>query len=120
MPDSNESMKKIEAVIKEGYVDAVRKALDSAGFSSMTVYPVRGRGASGGIELEWRAGTYKVDFLHKVMLMIVVKSEHYRQVVDIIVDVCKDDPTTGAGKIFVSTVDEVIRIRTGESNRDAL
>lgn len=120
MPDSNGSMKKIEAVIKEGYLDAVRKALDIAGFSSMTVYPVRGRGASGGIELEWRAGTYKVDFLHKVLLMIVVKEEHYRQVVDIIVNVCKDDLTAGAGKIFVSTVDEVIRIRTGESNREAL
>ena len=126
MPDSSQNeltitpMKKIEAVIKEGYVDAVRKALDTAGFSSMTIYPVRGRGASGGLELEWRAGTYKVDFLHKMMLMIVVREAHYRQVVDIIVDVCKDDPTGGAGKIFVSTVDEVIRIRTGEANAEAL
>jgi nitrogen regulatory protein P-II 1 len=113
-------MKKIEAVIKEGYVDAVREALDQAGFSSMTIYPVRGRGASGGLELEWRAGTYKVDFLHKMMLMIVVPESRYRQVVEIIVQVCKDDPTGGAGKIFVSTVDEVIRIRTGEANIEAL
>jgi len=113
-------MKKIEAVIKEGYVEAVREALDQAGFSSMTIYPVRGRGASGGLELEWRAGTYKVDFLHKMMLMIVVPESRYRQVVDIIVQVCKDDPTGGAGKIFVSTVAEVIRIRTGESNIEAL
>jgi nitrogen regulatory protein P-II 1 len=113
-------MKKIEAIIKEEYVDAVRKALDTAGFSSMTVYPVRGRGASGGLELEWRAGTYKVDFLHKVMLMLVVRDDFYKVAVEIIVDVCKEDPTGGAGKIFVSPVDEVIRIRTGERNTEAL
>jgi nitrogen regulatory protein PII len=61
-----------------------------------------------------------VDFLHKIVLMLVVKDEDYRMVVDIIVDVCKSDLTGGAGKIFVSTVDEVIRIRTGERNEDAL
>jgi nitrogen regulatory protein P-II 1 len=113
-------MKKIEAVIKEEYVDAVRQALEIAGFSSMTIYPVRGRGASGGMELEWRAGTYKVNFLHKVMLMLVVKEDWYKVAIEIIVDVCKDDLTGGAGKIFVSTVDEVIRIRTGEANTEAL
>jgi nitrogen regulatory protein P-II 1 len=121
MPEYRVSgMKKIEAVIKEEYIDAVRKALDTAGFSSMTIYPVRGRGSSGGMELEWRAGTYKVDFLHKVMLMLVVKEEWYKVAINIIVDVCKDDSTGGAGKIFVSTVDEVIRVRTGEYNTEAL
>lgn len=113
-------MKKIEAVIKEDHVDAIRKALDTAGFSSMTIYPVRGRGASGGMELEWRAGTYKVDFMQKVMLMLVVRDDFYKVAVEIIEEVCKADPTGGAGKIFVSTVDEVIRIRTGERNTEAL
>ena len=113
-------MKRIEAVIKEEYVEPVKVALEKAGFPSMTIYPVRGRGASGGLELEWRAGTYKVDFLHKVMLMLVTKDEYYKVAVEVIMDVCKDDPTGGAGKIFVSPVDEVFRIRTGERNTEAL
>ncbi len=113
-------MKRIEAIIKEENLDAVKEALDAAGFVGMTVYNVRGRGTSGGMSLEWRAGTYKVDFLHKIALVLVVKEADYRQVVDIIVDVCKADLTGGAGKIFVSTVDEVIRIRTGERDENAL
>ncbi len=113
-------MKRIEAVIKEENLDAVKDALDKAGFAGMTVFNAKGRGTSGGINLEWRAGTYKVDFLHKIVLMLVVKDEDYRKVVDIVVEVCKSDLTGGAGKIFVSTVDEVIRIRTGERDNEAL
>lgn len=113
-------MKRIEAVIKEEHLDEVKAALDVAGFSGMTIYHVKGRGSSGGLELEWRAGKYKVDFLHKIMLLLVVKDEDYRRAVDIIIDVCRSDATGGAGKIFVSTVDEVFRIRTGERDSDAL
>jgi nitrogen regulatory protein P-II 1 len=113
-------MKRIEAVIKEEQLDAVKEALDAAGFVGMTVCPVKGRGTSGGINLAWRAGTYRVDFLHKILLMLVVKDADYGKVVDIIIEVCKTDLTGGAGKIFVSTVDEVIRIRTGERNEDAV
>ncbi len=113
-------MKKIEAIIKEENLDAVKDALEAAGFIGMTVYSVKGRGMGGGITLEWRAGTYKVDFLHKIMLMIVVPESDYQKVVDIIVEICRADVASGAGKIFVSTVDEVIRIRTGERNEAAL
>jgi nitrogen regulatory protein P-II 1 len=113
-------MKKIEAVIKEECLDAVNEALSEAGFTGMTVYPVRGHGTEGGITLQWRAGTYKVDFLSKLMLMIVVEDQDYPQVVAIISRVCREEQTGGAGKIFVSTVDEVIRIRTGERNGQAL
>lgn len=113
-------MKRIEAIIKEEQLPAVKDALEAAGYTGMTIFPVRGRGTGGGLELEWRAGKYKVDFLHKMMLMLVVKDEYYKVVVEIIVDVCKEDQTGGAGKIFVSTVDEVIRIRTGERNTEAL
>lgn len=113
-------MKRIEAIIKEESLDAVKTALDAAGFVGMTVFNCRGRGTSGGINLEWRAGTYRVDFLHKLMLMLVVKDEEAPRAIEIISEVCKADPAGGAGKIFVSGVEEVIRIRTGERNEDAL
>jgi nitrogen regulatory protein P-II 1 len=113
-------MKKIEAVIKPEHLDAVKEALTEAGFVGMTVFPVKGRGTKGGITLEWRASTYTVDLLSKMMLMLVVKEADYRKAVAIIVNVCQADSTGGAGKIFVSTVDEVIRIRTGERNEAAL
>jgi nitrogen regulatory protein P-II 1 len=113
-------VKKIEAIIKEETLDSVKEALANAGFMGLTAYSVKGRGTKGGITLEWRAGSYKVDLLSKVMIMLVVPESEYRKAVDIIIDVCKADVTGGAGKIFVSTVDEVIRIRTGERNEDAL
>ncbi|MEB3286349.1 MAG: P-II family nitrogen regulator [Vampirovibrionales bacterium] len=113
-------MKRIEAIIKEENLDAVKSALDEAGFVGMTVFNCRGRGNSGGIDLEWRAGTYRVDFLHKIMLMLVVGENDVQKVVDIIIQVCQADETGGAGKIFISPVDEVIRIRTGERNEQAL
>lgn len=113
-------MKRIEAVIKAENLDEVKDALNAAGFTGMTVFHAKGRGTSGGIDLEWRAGTYKVEFLHKIVLMLVVNDEDCRKVADIIVEVCKSDQTGGAGKIFISTVDEVIRIRTGERDQDAI
>lgn len=113
-------MKRIEAIIKEESLDAVKTSLDAAGFVGMTIFNCRGRGTSGGINLEWRAGTYRVDFLHKIMLMLVVRDEEAPKVIDIIMEVCKEDQTGGAGKIFVSSVEEVIRIRTGERNEQAL
>lgn len=113
-------MKRIEAIIKEENLDTVKAALDTAGFVGMTIFNCRGRGTSGGINLEWRAGTYRVDFLHKIMLMLVVKDDDAPKVIDIIMEVCREDLTGGAGKIFVSPVEEVIRIRTGERNESAL
>ncbi|HEY9686493.1 MAG TPA: P-II family nitrogen regulator [Coleofasciculaceae cyanobacterium] len=113
-------MKRIEAIIKEENLDAVKAALEAAGFIGLTVFNCRGRGTGGGINLEWRAGTYKVDLLHKIMLMMIVKDHETTTVTDIILEVCKVDATSGAGKIFISPVEEVIRIRTNERNEDAL
>ena len=113
-------MKRIEAIIKEETLDTIKGALDSAGFVGLTVFPCRGRGRSGGISLEWRAGTYRVDLLYKVMLMLVVRDEAVKTVTDIIVEACKEDPAGGAGKIFISPVESVIRISTGEVDEDAL
>jgi len=113
-------MKRIEAIIKEENLDGVKDALDAAGFTGLTVLNCRGRGTQGGINLEWRARTYRVDLLHKLMLMLVVKDEDVQTVVDCIVSVCQSDPTAGAGKIFISPVEQVIRIRTGERDDAAL
>jgi nitrogen regulatory protein P-II 1 len=112
-------MKKIEAVIREEKTQEVRVALEEAGFMGMTVYEVKGRGAQGGISLQWRVGDYRIDLLPKKMIMLVVKDQDYQKVVDII---CKFSKTgaAGDGKIFISTVDEVIRVRTEECGEEAL
>ena len=112
--------KKIEAIIKEEHLNPVKEALEEAGYTEMTFYPVKGRGTKGGVYLEWRAGPYKVDFLSKVLLMLVVHNRDYKEVVHIITRVCKSDTAGGAGKIFISPVEEIIRIRTGERNEFAL
>lgn len=115
-------MKRIEAIIKDESLDRVKYALGEAGFTGMTVINCRGRGSGGGIDLQWRATTYTVDLLHKIMLILVVKDENVQQVIDIIVKECQgqEDDTTGTGKIFVSPVEQVVRIRTNEQNEDAL
>lgn len=113
-------MKRIEAIIKEEHLDGVKTALDANGIVGLTISHCRGRGKSGGISLEGRAGTYRVDLLHKVMIMLVVRDEDVTKVTDSIMTVCQTDPTGGAGKIFISPIDDVIRIRTGERGEAAI
>ncbi|HBF35743.1 MAG TPA: P-II family nitrogen regulator [Firmicutes bacterium] len=112
-------MKKIEAIIREEKLQEVRVALEEAGFIGMTVFDVKGRGAQGGISLQWRVGDYRIDLLPKKMIMLVVKDQDYPKVVDVICKVSKTG-AAGDGKIFVSTIDEVIRVRTEESGEPAL
>lgn len=112
-------MKKIEAIIREEKLQDIRIALEEQGFASMTVYDVKGRGAQGGITLQWRVGDYRIDFLPKRLIMLVVKDDEAKKVVDAICQVCQTG-TAGDGKIFISTIDEVIRIRTGENGETAL
>ena len=85
----------------------------------MTVTPVRGRGRGGGLQLQWRTGTYKVDLLPKVMLTIILSDEN----VDKTVEAIKSAAHTGDkgdGVIFISPVDNVIRISSGEEGREAI
>ena len=112
-------MKKIEAIIREEKLEELRVALDAQGFSSMTVFDVKGRGAQGGISLQWRVGEYKIEFLPKKMVMLAVKDEDCRKVVAAVCQVCQTGDA-GDGKIFISTLDEVIRVRTGEAGEGAL
>ena len=114
-------MKRIEAIIKEENLESVKSALDEAGFTGMTFFHCLGRGTSGGVNLEWRAGTYRVDFLEKIMLLIVVQDDQVEQVTDIIIRLCQNgDVTGGSGKIFISSIEQVIRVRTSEQNENAL
>lgn len=105
------TLKKIEAIIKEEHLDALKKALKEAGFLGLTIFPVKGRGESGGLNLQWRAGTYHVDFMHKIMVMLVVEETQLQQAIDIIIENCQyDEAGTGTGKIFISSVEQAIQI----------
>ncbi len=112
-------MKKIEAVVREEKVQELRVALEEQGFSGMTIMDAKGRGAQGGISLQWRVGEYRIELLPKKMLMIVVKDSDCKKVTDTICQITKSG-NAGDGKIFISTVDEVIRIRTGETGEKVL
>lgn len=112
-------MKKIEAIIKPFKLDDVREALSAAGITGMTAIEVKGFGRQKGHTELYRGAEYVVDFLPKVKIEIVLN--------DNLVDVCVDAITTAArtgkigdGKIFVSTVERVVRIRTGEEDTAAL
>jgi len=112
-------MLKIEAIIRPDKLDEVKDALESKGHASMTVFDVEGRGRQKGIQLEWRVGTYTVEFLPKVKLEIVCHDEDCEMVVDTIRETARTGEV-GDGKIFVSEVKNVIRIRTGETGKEAI
>jgi nitrogen regulatory protein P-II 1 len=112
-------MRKIEAVIRPDKVDKVKEALEKIGIVGMTVTEVKGRGRQRGIPQQWRGREYRVDLLPKVRLDIVVDEEKAQEVVSTIVEAARTG-NVGDGKIFVLPVEEVIRVRTGETGRDAI
>ena len=112
-------MKKIEAIIRSEKLEELREALDAKNLSSMTVTEVKGRGAQKGITLEWRVGDYRVEFIPKVKVELVVADEAMDTAIDTITGVCSTGKV-GDGKIFVSPVEEVIRIRTKERGHPAI
>jgi nitrogen regulatory protein P-II 1 len=112
-------MKKIEAIIRIEKLEDLREALEKKGFIGMTITEVRGRGRQKGIKLEWRVGEYQVEFLPKIKLEMVVEDDKIGEVVEIIENVCSTG-RIGDGKIFISSIDEVIRLRTKEKGLAAL
>jgi nitrogen regulatory protein P-II 1 len=112
-------MKRIEAVIKPHTLDMVKERLQQIGISGMTVTEVRGFGRTGGKTEVYRGSAYVVDFVPKVRLDIVVKDSMVSDVVEAIAKTAKTGKI-GDGKIFVTTIDEAIRIRTGERGEDAI
>ena len=113
------NLKKVEAVIRVEKLEEIRVALEGKGFIGMTVTEVKGRGTQKGILLEWRAGEYRVEFLSKLKIELVVKDSDIEKVISTIEDAAKTG-RAGDGKIFVYPCDEVIRVRTGERGFVAL
>ncbi|MEC8824933.1 MAG: P-II family nitrogen regulator [Verrucomicrobiota bacterium] len=112
-------MKKIEAIIKPFKLEEVKEALTEAGVHGMTVSEVKGFGRQKGHTEIYRGSEYTVDFLPKVKLDIVVEDGDAGSVVDTIVKAASTNKI-GDGKVFVSTVEDAVRIRTGERGDDAI
>ncbi len=112
-------MKKIEAIIKPFKLDEVKKALNDIGVTGMTVTEVKGYGRQKGHKEIYRGAEYQVDFLPKIKIEIVVAQSMVEEVVGKILESARTGKI-GDGKIFVIPVDGAIRVRTGESGRDAL
>jgi len=112
-------MKLITAVIKPFKLDEVKDALKGAGVTGITVNEVRGFGRQGGHTETYRGAEYKIDFVPKASLSIVVDDEQVDAVVEAIAAAARTDKI-GDGKIWVTSVDRVVRIRTGEEGPDAV
>jgi nitrogen regulatory protein P-II 1 len=112
-------MKKIEAVIKPFKLDEVKEALHDVGIQGITVTEAKGFGRQKGHTELYRGAEYVVDFLPKVKLEIVVEDTLAERAVEAIQNAAKTG-RIGDGKIFVSTIEDVIRIRTGETGADAI
>ena len=112
-------MKKVEAIIKPFKLDEVKEALSGVGVQGITVSEVKGFGRQRGHSELYRGAEYVVDFLPKVKLEVIVKDDQVEPVVEAITAAARTG-RIGDGKIFVTTVDEVVRIRTGETGESAL
>ncbi|HEY9616966.1 P-II family nitrogen regulator [Pantanalinema rosaneae CENA516] len=112
-------MKKVEAIIRPFKLDEVKIALVNAGIVGMTVSEVRGFGRQKGQTERYRGSEYTVEFLQKLKIEIVVEDEQVDMVVDKII-VAARTGEIGDGKIFITPVDQIIRIRTGEKNQEAI
>ena len=112
-------MKRIEAVIKPFKLEDVKEALTEAGITGMTVSDVKGYGRQQGHSELYRGAEYVVDFLPKIKVDLVVAGEDVDNVVKLISDAAKTGKI-GDGKIFVSPIEKIIRIRTGEEDEEAI
>ncbi|AAR35213.1 P-II family nitrogen regulator [Geobacter sulfurreducens] len=112
-------MKKVEAIIKPFKLDEVKEALNEIGIQGITVGEVKGFGRQKGHTELYRGAEYVVDFIPKIKMEIIVADDIVSKVVDTIEQAAKTG-RIGDGKIFVTPVEEVIRIRTGERGEDAL
>ncbi len=112
-------MKKIEAIIKPFKLDDVKEALNELGIQGMTIVEVKGYGRQKGHKEIYRGAEYVVDFIPKIKIEVVVAAD----IVDKVVEAIQESANTGKigdGKIFVLSVEEAIRVRTGEKGTDAI
>jgi nitrogen regulatory protein PII len=112
-------MKKIEAIIKPFKLDDVKEALNEIGIQGMTISEVKGYGRQKGHKEIYRGAEYVVDFIPKIKIEIVIQADW----VDKVIETIKTSALTGKlgdGKIFVSNIEEAVRVRTGETGADAI
>ncbi|SEA46258.1 nitrogen regulatory protein P-II family [Desulfuromusa kysingii] len=112
-------MRKVEAIIKPFKLDEVKEALNEIGIQGITVSEVKGFGRQKGHTELYRGAEYVVDFIPKIKMEIIVADDQVTKVVDVIADAAKTG-RIGDGKIFVTPIDEIVRIRTGERGEDAI
>jgi len=112
-------MKKIEAIIRHFKLEDVKAALTEAGVLGMTITEVRGFGRQKGHKEQYRGAEYTVDFMPKAKMEIVVSDDQLDSIVKVIVDNARTGQV-GDGKIFITDLTDVLRIRTGESGAEAL
>ena len=112
-------MKKIETVIKPFKLEDVKDALAEIGITGMTVSEVKGYGRQKGHSELYRGAEYVVDFLPKIKMEMVVEDDQVDQVIETVVEAARTGKI-GDGKIFVSDIDRIIRIRTGETDSEAI
>lgn len=112
-------MKKVEAIIRPFKLDEVKIALVNAGIVGMTVSEVRGFGRQKGQTERYRGSEYTVEFLQKLKVEVVVEDDQVDLVVDKIIAAARTGEI-GDGKIFITNVEQVVRIRTGEKNMEAI
>ncbi len=112
-------MKKIEAIIKPFKLEDVKDALSEAGITGMTVSDVKGYGRQQGHSELYRGAEYVVDFLPKIKLELIVTNDDVDSTIDIIISAAKTGKI-GDGKIFVSNIERIVRIRTGEEDEEAI
>jgi nitrogen regulatory protein P-II 1 len=116
---ARKNMKKIEAIIRPFKLDDVREALSEIGVRGMTLTEVKGYGRQKGHAEIYRGSEYQIDFLPKIKIEVIVSNEFANKVVETILKVAKTGQV-GDGKIFISSIDEAIRIRTEESGEEAI
>ena len=112
-------MKKIEAIIRPERLEAVRRGLERAGCAGIMISEIEGHGKQKGIVQQWRGEKYKVELLPKIEIEIVVKDQDVDRIIATIIENAKTGEI-GDGKIFISPVEDAIRIRTGDKGETAL
>jgi nitrogen regulatory protein P-II 1 len=115
----NCKMKKIEAIIKPFKLDEVKEALQDIGIQGLSVIEVKGFGRQKGHTELYRGAEYVVDFLPKIKIEVILSDNQTEEAINAIIEAAKTDKI-GDGKIFVTNVEQAIRIRTGETGDDAL
>jgi len=115
-------MRKIEAIIRPEKLDDVRRAIEAVGYPGITITEAEGHGKQKGIVQQWRGESYRVEFVPKIKLELVVSDTDTERIIQAIVKAARTNGAgaVGDGKIFVSDVREVVRIRTGERGEPAL